>query len=130
MCETVAKRQPDDIDIRVGENLCRLRTEKGLSQFDLANALDVSVTQLQKYETGRNRMCAARLYRSAQALGVTLDDIFAGCGAPLAACNGQRMDARSNVPDEVLIFDALRRIEEPTTRKMLLSLIKALAAKH
>jgi transcriptional regulator with XRE-family HTH domain len=81
MLATVAKRQPQDIDRLVGENLRRLRTEKGLSQFDLADSLDVSVIQLQKYEMGRNRISAARLYRSAQALGVALDDLFAGCGA-------------------------------------------------
>jgi transcriptional regulator with XRE-family HTH domain len=98
MCETVAKRQPDDIDIRVGGNLHRLRTEKGLSQFDLADALDVSVTQLQKYETWHNRMCAARLYRSAQALGVTLDDLFAGCGEQVRARSAQRSPVAAETP--------------------------------
>lgn len=66
---------------------------RGLSQFDLAGALDVSVSQLQKYETGRNRISAARLYRSAQALGVTLDELFTGCGEQLPACSEGWSDA-------------------------------------
>lgn len=126
MPATVAKRQPQDIDRLVGENLRRLRTAKGLSQFDLADALDVSVPQLQKYETGRNRISAARLYRSAQALGVALDDLFAGCGGPHPPCNDWRTEARSTA----LIVAALRRIEEPATRKMVLSFIKTLAAEN
>ncbi len=128
MLATVNKRQPHDIDRQVGENLRRLRTARGLSQFDLAGVLDISSAQLQKYEAGQNRISAARLYCSAQVLGVTLDDIFAGCGGPLPPCNGGRADIYPSVPEEPLVVDALRRIEEPVMRKMVLSFVAALAA--
>lgn len=128
MLATVNKRQPHDIDRQVGENLRRLRTARGLSQFDLAGVLDISSAQLQKYEAGQNRISAARLYWSAWALGVTLDDIFAGCGGPLPPCNGERPGAYPGVHEESLLVDALRQIEEPVMRKMIISFIKALAA--
>ena len=36
----------------LGENICRLRTEKGMSQGDLADLLEVSRQSMSKWETG------------------------------------------------------------------------------
>ena len=36
----------------LGENICRLRTEKGMSQGDLADLLEVSRQSVSKWETG------------------------------------------------------------------------------
>ena len=38
-------------DMTLGQNICRLRTERGLSQGDLADALDVSRQSISKWET-------------------------------------------------------------------------------
>ena len=38
--------------MRLSEQIYRLRTERGLSQEDLANALDVSRQSVSKWETG------------------------------------------------------------------------------
>ena len=35
----------------LGQNICRLRTERGLSQGDLADALGVSRQSISKWET-------------------------------------------------------------------------------
>ena len=43
------------IDQHVGERIRLRRTELGLTQEQLAAALDVSYQQVQKYETGANR---------------------------------------------------------------------------
>jgi len=89
---------PDPIDILVG---CRLRTrrrELGLTQDDLATALGVRFQQVQKYETGQNRIAASRLYKAAGALRVSVDWFFnhaptsvvrATDGRPDCPCNGQ-----------------------------------------
>ena len=36
----------------LGENICRLRAEKGMSQGDLADLLEVSRQSVSKWETG------------------------------------------------------------------------------
>ena len=36
----------------LGQNICRLRTERGLSQGDLADALGVTRQAVSKWETG------------------------------------------------------------------------------
>jgi transcriptional regulator with XRE-family HTH domain len=53
-----------------------LRKERGLSQTALAARVGVTFQQLQKYETGKNRLSASRLYRLASVLGVDVSAFF------------------------------------------------------
>lgn len=48
----------------------------GLSQEELAGRIGISFQQLQKYETGENRISAARLFRLAGALDVPITWFF------------------------------------------------------
>lgn len=50
------------INIKIGKNLQQFRKEAGLSQSKLAEKIDCSFQQLQKYEWGTNRISAALLY--------------------------------------------------------------------
>lgn len=65
------------IDHHVGERIRLRRTELGLTQEQLAEALDVSYQQIQKYETGANRISAGRIYEIARKLGVDIGYFFA-----------------------------------------------------
>lgn len=61
------------------KNLKRLRTEAGLSQSKLAEASGVNVRMIQHYEQGEkdiNRAEGMRLYKLAQALGCTIEDLL------------------------------------------------------
>ena len=66
------------IDQHVGERIRLRRTERGLTQEQLAAALDVSYQQVQKYETGANRISAGRIYQIARKLGVEVGYFFEG----------------------------------------------------
>ncbi|MEF2073653.1 helix-turn-helix domain-containing protein [Consotaella aegiceratis] len=68
----------DPVDLFVGERLRELRTDRGISQQTLGEALGVTFQQLQKYEKGINRISASRLYRAAKALGVEPASFFDG----------------------------------------------------
>ena len=50
------------VDAHVGGRIRDRRTVLGLTQEHLANALNISYQQVQKYETGANRVSAGRLY--------------------------------------------------------------------
>lgn len=65
------------IDQHVGERVRHRRTELGLTQEQLAEALAVSYQQIQKYETGANRVSAGRLYEISRKLGVEVRYFFA-----------------------------------------------------
>lgn len=58
-------------DLHIGRRIRLRRTLLGLSQQHLASAVGVTFQQIQKYESGTNRISAARLYDVSRALGVT-----------------------------------------------------------
>ncbi|TNE58558.1 MAG: XRE family transcriptional regulator [Alphaproteobacteria bacterium] len=65
-------------DEKVGSNIRLRRTMLGLTQEQLAQALNISYQQVQKYETGANRISAGRLYEIAKFLNVEIGSFFDG----------------------------------------------------
>jgi transcriptional regulator with XRE-family HTH domain len=55
---------PHNVDVHVGMRIRQKRKELGLSQGALANALDLTFQQVQKYERGTNRVSASKLHES------------------------------------------------------------------
>lgn len=66
------------VDDYVGERIRLRRTMLGLTQEDLASALKISYQQVQKYETGANRVSAGRLYEIARDLDTDISFFFQG----------------------------------------------------
>jgi transcriptional regulator with XRE-family HTH domain len=64
------------VDRHVGAQLRARRLALGLIQQQLAGMLGVTYQQLQKYETGANRMTVERLLSVAQVLDVAVDYVF------------------------------------------------------
>lgn len=56
------------IDRLVGHRLLCARVLRGLSQADLGDAIGLTFQQVQKYETGANRLSASRIYQIAKFL--------------------------------------------------------------
>lgn len=67
---------------QVGANLKRARVYAGLSQVELGDLLGVSFQQVQKYETGTNRVPAYQLFVLHQAFNMPLDFFFEGVDEP------------------------------------------------
>jgi transcriptional regulator with XRE-family HTH domain len=74
--EDEANRRLNGIDVHVGSRVRLRRMELGLSQNALGNSLRLTVGQIQKYETGVNRIGAGRLFELAHALGVPITFFF------------------------------------------------------
>lgn len=72
------KPKSDPVDVKVGENLRRIRVARGLSQEALAKGQGITFQQVQKYEKGTNRISASRMAGFAKALGCKLTDLFEG----------------------------------------------------
>ena len=56
-----SKKQTDQVDVSVGRRIREARIASGLSQTKVANALDITFQQIQKYENGINRVAPSRL---------------------------------------------------------------------
>ncbi len=66
------------VDIHVGQQLRTRRVLFGLSQAVLARKLGITFQQVQKYETGSDRMGASRLWEAGKILGVPVSYFFEG----------------------------------------------------
>ena len=60
------------IDAYIGERIRERRHELEISQHALAKVLGVSFQQIQKYESGQNRVSAGRLFDICKVLNVSL----------------------------------------------------------
>lgn len=69
---------PDPIDVIVGKNVKNLRIYRGHSQSRVAEALDITFQQIQKYERGANRISASKLVQIADLLDVRIERLFEG----------------------------------------------------
>ena len=72
------KGTADKIDKHVGKNIREIRVTKGLSQEKVAEYLEITFQQVQKYERGSNRVSASRLLRLAQLFNVKIDAFYKG----------------------------------------------------
>jgi transcriptional regulator with XRE-family HTH domain len=111
------------IDAHVGERMRLRRTESGLTQEQLAGALDVSYQQIQKYETGANRVSAGRMLEIARKLGVEVGYFFEGLdhdepGLPLAHGGHQRA--------AIELVRKFGQIREPEVRAAIAGLVKTI----
>lgn len=66
----------EPIDRAIGANIRLQRLIAGISRALLARAIDVSEQQLQKYETGANRISASRLLHISRLLCVPIARFF------------------------------------------------------
>jgi transcriptional regulator with XRE-family HTH domain len=78
------------VDAWVGARIQLRRRELGLSQAALGEKLGVSFQQVQKYESGKNRVSAGVLYEISKALDVPVGYFFEDFEEPRAALRRHR----------------------------------------
>ncbi|HEX6114590.1 MAG TPA: helix-turn-helix transcriptional regulator [Geminicoccaceae bacterium] len=113
------------IDQHVGERIRARRTELGLTQEQLAEALSVSYQQVQKYETGANRISAGRIFELARKLRVDVSYFFEGLplDAPVEQVPLQHGGRQRSAIELVRKF---AQIEDPQVRSAIAALVKAI----
>ncbi|MFT4150136.1 MAG: helix-turn-helix transcriptional regulator [Paracoccaceae bacterium] len=80
------------VDAHVGKRIRHRRWMVGMTQQQLADKVGIKFQQIQKYETGMNRVSASRLWDIADALGVSIAFFFEGLAdAPPQAAEGDLM---------------------------------------
>ena len=107
---------------------------RGMSQSKLGEALNVTFQQVQKYEKGKNRISASRLYQISQTLDVPisyffdeLPDNISGQKAPGLA-KGESFEGDPLAKREALdLVSAYYRLPSLELRNTVRKLVKALA---
>jgi transcriptional regulator with XRE-family HTH domain len=64
------------IDVHLGRKIREIRASRGLTEEGLGKLLGISFQQLQKYETGHNRITAGRLWLLCRRLDVPMASMF------------------------------------------------------
>lgn len=124
-------KAPEAVDVHVGQVIRRRRRKLGMQQSVLADALDITPQQIQKYETAQSRITASALFQIARVLKVPVayffaeldelefqsfnDEIEANVSAFLKSSDGQEL---------ALVFP---QIGDIAVRKQFLSLARAMA---
>ncbi len=99
------------------KRLTDLRKQRGLTQQSLANAIDLHVNQIKRYEAGTAQPTLDTLVRLAKELHTTLDDLVFGEG-------------HRNPSDELkLQFEALSTFDEED-RRVAQDVLESLILKH
>ena len=66
------------VDVHVGKRIRHRRWMVGMTQQQLGEAVGIKFQQIQKYETGMNRVSASRLWDIAHAMDVPVSFFFEG----------------------------------------------------
>lgn len=66
------------VDVHVGKRIRHRRWLVGVTQQQLAEKVGIKFQQIQKYETGANRVSASRLWDIAEVLDADVSFFFAG----------------------------------------------------
>lgn len=76
-------------DYNFGNFVCFLREKKGLTQRELAQILDITPAAVSKWENGASKPRLDMLFRLAEILEVTPEELMAGCYLPNETTNDE-----------------------------------------
>ncbi len=79
------------VDVHVGKRIRHRRWMVGMTQQQLAEKVGIKFQQIQKYETGMNRVSASRLWDIAEAVDVPVSFFFEGIDDDATASSGSSM---------------------------------------
>ena len=124
------KRGRDPCDIEIAKRVRALRLQRGLSQTELGEVLDVTFQQVQKYERGTNRISAGRLHRIADVLDVPVSFFYEGLDGRGSQPSLQSVAVEFGflqTDGAIRLVRAYSRIAQGSVRQKLLLLAESLA---
>ncbi len=118
------------VDAFVGQKLRNRRWMMGLTQQKLADMVGVRFQQIQKYESGVNRVSASRLWDLSQALDVSVGFFFDGYQGDMPGENPDAAIPEAGIMNHKETIDLVRAYYgiDPPARSCLLELMKTLTA--
>lgn len=90
------------VDAHVGKRVRHRRWMMGMTQQQLGDLVGIKFQQIQKYETGMNRISASRLWDIAKSLEVPINYFFEGLDAESMEDAGQVVNAETSARGDLL----------------------------
>lgn len=112
----------------IGDMIRKRRIELGITQEQLAEVLDVSYQQVQRYESGVNKLNVEKIQLVAEALSLPLMSFFtAGHEVKVA----ETSPTYANRPDEEkTLLKYFRKIKDPNDKEMIIDVARLAAKKR
>ena len=111
------------VDCHVGQRVRQRRWMLGMTQQQLSEKVGIKFQQIQKYETGTNRISASRLWDIAAALDTDVAFFFAGLDGAAADDSGRDVLGDKEALDLVRSYYAMPE----TQRRRLFDLARVLS---
>ena len=121
------------LDAEVGMRIRSHRKQAKMTLQVLADRLGIAYQQVQKYETGINRIGAGRLMEIAEILGIPIASFFSGFPRPIhEKRTSEQTDMTSDARCDVTLqgrqlLVSFLRIKDPNGRKLALAYVRSLA---
>ena len=112
---------PDPIDVFVGRRIRTRRLLLDMNQQELARALGVTFQQVQKYESGANRVSASRLWEIAAVLNMPVAYFFPENG------EGEGNEQLEQ-PESIELVRLFYTIADPKIRQQLFDMLRVSAS--
>lgn len=117
-------RRSDPYDRAVGQRIRALRMWRHMSQTDLAERLGLTFQQIQKYETGANRVSAGRLLRISEIFQVSISALF---GLDKEAGGAKDSLANLRISGAAKLLEAYAGLRDDESRRILVRLAELMA---
>ena len=98
------------VDVHVGKRVRHRRWMVGMTQQQLGDIVGIKFQQIQKYETGMNRISASRLWDIAQALDVSISFFFEGFDGEAVATDAPAVPQQAQRGDLLADKEALELV--------------------
>jgi len=118
------------VDVHVGKRVRHRRWMVGMTQQQLAEKVGIKFQQIQKYETGMNRVSASRLWAISETLDVPISFFFEGLERTAKSADQKFADLPEDVFSDKEALELVRSyyaIPE-NQRKRLFELARVLSA--
>ena len=123
------RERPNATDRMISRNIRVHRLARGMTQAELGAAIGITFQQVQKYESGRNRVSSGRLLRIAHVLKVDIRLLLGGTngaeGIPAAESSPVDLIAE---PQSLRLATIFASIEDADLRRSLLAIAARLAS--
>ena len=131
----MTRRDPNFVDVHVGNRMRMRRQFIGMSQEKLGELLGITFQQVQKYEKGSNRISASRLYYAAKTLGVPVQFFFDELPGGEGRGGLEEPDENDNILSSLMNAEGATlarafREADSTHKRKLISTIAKLIAEH
>jgi transcriptional regulator with XRE-family HTH domain len=105
------------VDAHVGKRIRHRRWMVGMTQQQLADKVGIKFQQIQKYETGMNRVSASRLWDISEALGVPVAFFYEGLQTAAAPADEAATDLLAD-KEALLLVRTYYAIPEAQRRRL------------